>query len=384
MSYKKVFSLLAFLGLNTQDFVCATDKEVHSYTKGNAAIFHHVALLQELKARFNKIKGSQEDTILTYSKRKTQTEAYMSVNAERMTSLQDDKKRYKKLINQALFREKKHANTHYVLYHAHNTSLMILHDFIKLLYSYEMLEPFPKKFHFMRFKGQKNNKYAHVNEFLDDQSLFYDHFEEFKKLMISVNFSLFAGNSGECTFEYFKNNWSVDAPELKNIFSKVFDYYSLDKNYIDQLLALTSYLTSKEGNLIQIFIPKEKIDSLVYLSRAYGVPYDEMITADNHDFKNSQYPNISPILELYCKKPSTFIDINDLQGRVLFLPDMFEPKHGIKMFRYNTIAPLKLFKYEKKLKKIVMHIMDDYLLKNPQRTEPLFKLNNYIQMNNNN
>ena len=72
-----------------------------------------------------------------------------------------------------------------------------------------------------------------------------------------------------------------------------------------------------EGNLLQIFIPKNKVDQCVYLARAFGTPYESVIAPAAYDYAKKRHTRIGPVLEKYINNPASIVDLDRLQGRRL-------------------------------------------------------------------
>jgi len=257
-----------------------------------------------------------------------------------------------------------------------------LHDFIKELKSFITLNSSRLDFAFMRFQDIDTVYDKDVNAYIDAHSPIDDSYRQIASQMISVNLALFGNHThlGECTFSYFLSNKSANTKSLYFVLEPIFSCYSLDKKYIKHLEALSKELTSSTGNLMQIFIPMDKVDQLVYLSEPYGKPYKKCIYPSVYDTKKQRHISIRPILDLYRNQPKTIKDLDALQARMLFFPPLFDTDSDIKIFRYNTIPADTMQRYETKLKKIVAEVMEQYISDMPQqRSEPLFRLHRYLQ-----
>ncbi len=246
----------------------------------------HISLLQEIKGLSYKVREfTQKDRVATtHDAKLTQTEAYIERYTKEISNAFSNPfdysenmiKKYKHLINEVMIKERELADTHYFFYHAHDKNFIILQDFIKLLTSYMQLIVPRSDFSCMRLKGMHTIPYKNVNEYLDAHPSIHDHIEPTRNHMISVNLSIFGNHdliSGwECTFDYFVKNKSLDS-NLRKRLEAIFEHYALDKKYIDELTDLTCYLISPTGNLLQICIPHDMVDDLVYLSHPLGRPY---------------------------------------------------------------------------------------------------------------
>ncbi len=362
----------------------------HKATPEHAAFLAHIKLIQELKQRFN--KRDNHTNRPSRSAKLSQTEAYLERYATEIqnafnyydweTRLHEDKiKTHSDLIESIITKEKELADTHFCFYHAHNKDYIILQDFIKLLTSYMQLIGPRQDFSCMRLKDIHTIPFKNVNEYLDKHTEIYDHDELTRSRMISVNLSLFGNhyNFGECTFGYFLTNTSVCWISLYNRLEPIFEHYQLDKKYISELTDLTSYLTSATGNILQICIPHDKVDELVYLSKACGPPYNNVILNEHYDHSKKRHTSIKPLIEHMCKNPHAIDDLNFWQARLMFFDPMLDMDPTIKVFTYNTINPENMVMYRQKLHEIVIKIVLDYVkATGTNNKKPLAKLHDFM------
>jgi len=384
---KSIFwGALAFLGGQStlkQETTVSTPLNLTS-----AQIIRHVQLMRELKQRcFQKLpveshSAKKADNDLS-RKKYTQTEAYLSVYGDTINARwKNTLSKNAQLIERIIQKEKELADTHFVFYHAHNKELLIVQDFIKELNNYITIHNCRSDFRFMRFEELNAVYHTDMNGYIDSRIPIDDAKAEVSAEMLSVNFALFGNHtaSGESSFHYFLNNISIQHSFLQNRLKPIFSYYGFDEKYIDQLVNLIDELDSSKGNLIQICIPKEDVDKLVYICKPFGIPYKKVICTEIYDTAKKRHTRIRPILDLYCTKPEAIEELHALQGRILFFPHLFDINSGIKFFNYHTIPQKNIENYQRKLNRIVTEIMQQYISDSPQqRFEPLFRLNHYMQ-----
>lgn len=353
----------------------------------------HIHVLQELKNKFNALKEKNElnNSIRQQTvteKKLTQTEAYLKKYQYGVVSkFSKATKKYKTLIESIIEREKELSETHYFFYHAHDKKLIILHDFIKLLDTYMQLIAPRLNFTCMRFKNTLTLPYQNVDEYLDDNSNIHDHNSFTTSQMISVNLALFGNHtdSGECTFRYFLDNTSMSGVNLKERLSPIFSHYGFNTKFLTELTELSSYLTSPTGNLLQICIPHDMVDDLVYLSRPFGKPYNKVVLKKHYDYAKKRHTSLRPLLEQMRRSPDAIDDLSDWQARLMFFDPMVNMDSAIKVFRHNTITPENMTIYQQKLQHIVIQLILDYLkrVNMPKNNVPLNKLCHYMMRHNN-
>lgn len=336
------------------------------------------------------ISGEKSDD--TYA----QSQAHMSVpEVKKLIAAQYDTKPYQKLIEQILEKEKKYADD-FVFYHGLDNPWRTPQDVYTRLYAHFNAVPLQssKDFIFLRFNGMSS---VAVNNFLMDHitqsGLINDH--RMGNDIIATNLALFGnvGTPSECTWEYFIKSRGHANPS-REIYEKIMDKFGLTHHYIDELMSLTSSYQTKEQTILQIFVPKDKVDSIGYLSWVRGIPADQDImrtvtrgVEDKTFTKNTpaldHYTKIfrqakeadplfknlvdrikkgefslSYFLNFYRTKPQQIEDINSFQARLFATHEvLLNPYSGVKIFRYSTATPAQLKKYEEKLAAIIKKII---------------------------
>ncbi len=330
----------------------------------------------------------------------TQTEAFLSLpDMQKLIAKHYNIKPYQKLIDAIVTNERRYKDNFYVFYHGTDNSWRLPQDLYTQLYAY--FNPFElpatsQEFTFLRFEdisSQPKAKDFLVNE-LKNNGLVNDH-GKMGAILLSVNLSLFGnvGDPSECTWEYFIKTRGHLAPDRK-IFEKIMDKFHVTHKYIDELMALTKLYETKEETIIQIFVPKNKIDEIGYLAWVKGLPADEETIAwiESHvknkaftkrsfaivdltdQFKQEQEKNplfknliaraekgdfsLDSFLNVYRNRPQDIKNINTVSARLIFTPDvLLNPASGVKFFRYSTATPEQLKRYHERLNEVVNKII---------------------------
>lgn len=305
------------------------------------------------------------------NKTNTPTLSYLSRFEQQVEHRWHQFKKHKSMIDRIIDREKQHDDDYYVFYHAHIGHLRVVHDLVKELYRFFFLPQSLQHFEFLRYWGDVK-KTRDAKSFLTYHKNIahnwnFDDAKYIAKQILSVNLSLFGNRTygGECTFEYFLWNSSCAAPWLESYLEKIFKRLRLNTNFVKELTALQSYFQGSEGQLVQIFIPKDKVDLCAYLSRAWGVPQGPLSGIANKAYNSTlkRHTSIKPVLDMYKQKPHTLnsTTFDQLQARLVFYPQvMLNPEGGVKMYRYCTLAKNKLDEYQKKLSDIVSRALKQW------------------------
>lgn len=335
----------------------------------------------------------------------TQTEAYLSVHQKDVENKwKNELKEYKLIIDQCLDREKELYDTHYVFYHGQSGNLRIIHDFTKELFNLLGIHHHKKDFTFLRpwFNAPQS---VDIDTFIEN----YTSHDEIE--VLCVNLSLFGNlfDWGCCTFEYFYNNFAMSKPNLYGIVQDMFTKLDLNEKFIDDLIGLNYMTQTKEGSLIQIFIPKDLVDSCVYLSHYWLEPYHQQLDKTYYSASKNRHTKISPILEMYRNNPEKLLSIppvnydtgpwdhidpnktcmDELQARIILSKDItLNPMNGIKYFTYTTVSEKQMDQYKKELRKLTDKITTEWLertskedlaINNITGASPLSKLLSFIK-----
>ena len=165
-------------------------------------------------------------------------------------------------------------------------------------------------------------------------------------------------------------------------------------------MSLTDLLRARHQTLLQIFVPKDDIDDIGYLAWAGGIPADKKtiewvrtniknrvfrgragksslfwaMKSLKDTFKKEQERNplfremlaraeegdFSPnaFLKVYCNKPWELPDLNYIQARLLFTPDvLLNPESGVKIIRHIALDHHELEQYQKRFAEVVQKIV---------------------------
>ena len=131
--------------------------------------------------------------------------------------------------------------------------------------------------------------------------------------VLAINFSPFGNtySDGESTLHFFISSKSIMKGDVGSLVRDiVFKGLHLPERYIQALASLHErYMQpSTGGNLLQIFIPKEKVDDFVYLCTKFGKPCGKHNCGPKFYDKKTNIPmTISRYLYEYTNNPRSFI-----------------------------------------------------------------------------
>lgn len=298
-----------------------------------------------------------------------------------------------------------------VFYHAQATIYVLFQDIITEVLKYTAQHKEDPLFYYLRIPDQ-----AGTHQVLADilkKGFNTDHDPRIRNLLLSVNLSLFGNilEPGESTIDYFVKNISINSPYGKRPLAFVQGLLqdldlSVESTFIDELADLYGkYLSATNGNLLQIFIPKDKVNDYVYLSFPYGVPLNCSALGSDARWKGCSwnyplYPirikdaqgkvvqsydltTIDPrsYLDIYRNHPTAIMvdNMDAIQARILLTSDfLLNPASGAKIYRYMITDSQKLAAYKKELKDIIERMMSSLQSKQlvasrKSMTEPLSK-----------
>jgi hypothetical protein len=329
----------------------------------------------------------------------TQSQAHMSVSeVKKLISTTYDIKPYQKLIDSVLAREKEYADD-YVFYHGIDNEWRTAQDVYSRLYGHFKFvsQQDMKNFIFLRFQDPQGP--SSVQDFLvsklKEGGLLNDH--TMGLFLIAVNLALFGnvGNPPECTWQYFIKSRKHIIPN-RLTYEKIMDQFGLTHKYIDELMALIKLYQTTEQTILQIFIPKDKVDFIGYLAWIRGIPaHQKTMNMVLGSVKNKTFPKTAPALDYYTNifkqeqeanpvfknlvervkggdfslsyflnfyrnRPNEIEDINNFQARLIVTPEvLLNPLSGVKIFRYSTATPAQLQKYQEKFDVIIKKIVTE-------------------------
>lgn len=348
----------------------------------------------------------------------------------------------KPILIKMLDNEKANASD-YVFYHAYKKELGIVFDIYTELSNLLNISAGADQALIMRdIMKPRGYKYNNAQEFLDfwPTTQFYkdqitarkklpddaylggwnDSKDPLRSLVLSVNISLFgnAGDSLASSLYYFVHSESFSA--TSDILARFLKIWRFKESYLEQLNALEPLIAGGDsGHMLQIFIPRDQVNKLVYISSIYGLPFPSMIT-NTFDPQKKRHTDALSVLDLYKNNPSSIVtadgtkyyedylgdmyypdetqntqaddgnysndmhpnfintantfSLDEIQARILLLPELFDPQSNIKIYRFSTNPETNLPEYKKRLKTIVRNMLIDWL-KDPSNKEYLKKLN---------
>lgn len=329
----------------------------------------------------------------------TQSQAHMSVpEIKKLIDTKYNIKPYQKMIDAIIGREIEYKDDYDVFYHGMNNLWYVPQDLYTRLYFHFKKLPVEllKSFVFLRFDGMLPS-FVNVQDFLVKQlttnGLVNDH--ELTEMLIATNLALFGnvGNDPECTWQYFMKVRNKIEPDRK-MYEKILDIFGLSYTHIDELMQLTKLFNTPEQTIVQIFVPKNKVDEIGYLAWVRGNPAHKQtidmvlqslqskkfekssVAMDYYTalFKKEQEKSpvfknllervqagdfkLSYFLKFYRNYPELIQDINRYQARLIFTHDvLLNPLSGVKIFRYSAVKPEQLQKYQQKFDEVFKKIV---------------------------
>lgn len=266
---------------------------------------------------------------------------------------------HKEIVTQMLLKERELKDTHYVFYHAHTESIRIIPYFLRELWQQINKKSLPADFDFLRH-WESGSPHKNAQAYLDSFKTIpgdFDNDNAVRQYLIAVNPVLFGNHdhAGECTFAYFNDNRSIGyfaQSQLTQLFKK----YGLNETYMNELLELNTKYASQTGDIVQIFIPRTKVDEHAYVCRPYGIPYDitrtdkqgNPIAPADFDAKRKRYIKIAGVLQVL----HNIKGLKSVQLRIFINNELLNPASGIKIIRYTSLEQTKLTQYEQDVKRI--------------------------------
>lgn len=295
-------------------------------------------------------------------------------------------------VDDIIAAEKEYCSDYYVFYHGQRSQFWLLQEFLKELYALIKIHSPLTQFEFLRMWHEAAHTYQ-VNSFIDSYepklpkdgqgAIWNDTIPDLIKNMLCVNLSIF-GNltyGGESSFNYFLSNSNASFNSIETILGKLFDHFGLNKCYIAQLKAQETWFSHKNGILLQIFVPKNKVDQYVYLSKAWGTPHRNQLDNTWNPAKK-RHMKISTLLDKYIKEPQLMGNFAQLQARILLSQDcMLNPDSGVKILKYSSESQDNMENYKQAIKylakEVFVNALENKTFKNIGNT-PLHKLLLYL------
>ncbi len=284
--------------------------------------------------------------------------------------------RLKPLIDRILEQERALADTYYVFYHAQEGDFRVVQDITKALMARMNLTGF-SEFAYLRSPNICFDKQQTVEDFIDatrnrfilNNDVWNDHESDLREKLVSVNISLFGNyqhkHAGECTFQFFLTSSNIANFPKKNLLKSFFKEHDFDTKYISDILNAYETIRTTEGNLLQVFVPKNKVDECAYLSEWRGTPYRKKVIPDCYDARKQRHTKISPLLDAY-KRNSALFD-SGVQARLLITSNTFlNPDSGIKIVTYSSASDKALKTYQNRIEELATEIIAEKINRSSQ------------------
>ena len=297
----------------------------------------------------------------------TATESYLSNPTYQAIAFSvfqiNEKENLAKLVDTAIKREKDHVQDYYVFYHGQKFEFRVLQDIIALLTDTLRLKRKVK--HFVYLRGPEKNKYPTISAQNYVDSLYktigpgwHDLMASTQKILVSVNLSLFGNttyrNKGMCSFNFFLYSSNIEAPPFEKLAGQFLKEHGFTTGLMAELVSLIKKYKTVEGNLLQIFVPKAKVDDCAYICYGKGIPCDNILDEACWDPVKKRHTRIRPILDRYCSNPHSLPNLDRLQARLVMTSSTFlNPDSGIKIFRYTTLSKEHKKQYKAELRAII-------------------------------
>lgn len=307
---------------------------------------------------------------------------------------------YESIINQVLNNGEQLVDTHYEFFHAQNGVWQLFQDVFKRLYE-RTINRSIENFYFFRYSLNDlyYSKYPNVSTFLKDHIAregIIDDMSEVSSRLLSVNISLFSNVNyiGESTWYYFTESKSWIMPD-RSIMATILQLFDYSTEFVDELMALGSFLTTPQGRLFQILVPKQIVDIFTYSAWTRGIPYNtnlikdivrmreksprpkikEVVNSYITGWKNKEtnavnivqnllsgvdkgWYKISPVLDSFKENAAALPYFDTRQARMLIMNDyLLNPESGIIMFRYSTVPIRQQQAYEQALDALINKII---------------------------
>ncbi len=342
------FLLYSFLGSNQLDYATNLFSNIKTITDKNTTV----------------------SSLPSHTSSNTSTQAYLGIDELNQLvkhTWADELNLFSSIINQTKENEKKYSSEYYVFYHGQRSSFLPYLDFITNIY--ELLEMRKlTHFTFLRFWPNALTS-VETNSFIDEyenehNDYWNDNNLSLSNKIMSINLSLFGNTNklGESSFAYFVQDRSICPPSIEYLYTTVFDYFCFNHDYITQLLQLDYMTFTGKGTLFQIFVPKEKVNSFIYLAWVYGEPYRIPIISTIFNYIKNRHIRIKDILEKYRHQPESIENLDRLQGRIIFSKDtMLNPDSGIKTFTFTALSPSDKQDYTAQLETITKDVFIDWI-----------------------
>lgn len=235
----------------------------------------------------------------------------------------------------------------FVFYHGHENKLARFHDILRLFYRWGLLnncQPLPLRF------IVRNQYAATIDEFLEKKNVVTTPPAE---ELLAVNCALFGNNMHwtESSLHYFVDGASIHQFDIEKTLRAIFDAQQIPGVFFAKIIQATDAYEERKprnGVLLQIFVKKDAVDDVAYVSSAGDMPFDAKLIDSCWDENKKRHTKIAPILAQYQVDLNPFRNclpfvagdeqekaIDGLQARLwLPAPALYDPTK-IKIIRYG-------------------------------------------------
>ena len=115
---------------------------------------------------------------------------------------------------------------------------------------------------------------------MDAHGMIDDNINPTKGSIVSANLSAFGGigHPGEETFHYFQTGKGQTPPPVTSMMEGFLPKFGLDPSGAAKFYEQAEKLNdTPEGNLMQIMVPRGKVDQVAYAAHPHGMPHDDRI-----------------------------------------------------------------------------------------------------------
>ena len=206
--------------------------------------------------------------------------------------------KYREITHEVIANEKKYSGSHVPLYHAQDPRMRIAQDVYKRVYARHHAKELPADFHFLRFPGPDDKEYKDslpqfLHKDMDAHGMIDDNINPTKGSIVSANLSAFGGigHPGEETFHYFQTGKGQTPPPVTSMMEGFLPKFGLDPSGAAKFYEQAEKLNdTPEGNLMQIMVPRGKVDQVAYAAHPHGMPHDDRILDKLHEMGSIRYP----------------------------------------------------------------------------------------------
>ncbi len=295
----------------------------------------------------------------------SQTDAYFSLPLTYPSHWVEAYTKYQPLMDTIIYKERELAESHYVFYHGQQGIYRLVQDITTELLRLDSSDSF-SDFCYIR---SPNNFFAEkidLEQFIQETEVrfpygLWDNYQpDLARRLLSVNFSLFANQDipGSATFEYFLNSESCTDYSVELLLKDFFNDHGFNVKYIPELVETYKIIKQPEGNLLQIFIPQDQVDTYAYICQRKGTPYRTQILAECYNWDKNRHIAIAPLLKAYKNNPETCTNIIKWQARLFITSNgLLNPHSGIKIYSYSTAPEKALKNYTSKIQELAKKII---------------------------